>query len=89
MRGALAVSLGLIGLQVLLTSSLNNLIPAAAYLTTLAGKWIDPNTPLIPQAGTTSTAGQGNAGTKPAAGNGLSAASIGGIVTTTLGQFPL
>ncbi len=47
MRGMLAVTLGLIGLQVLLTSPINELVPAVSYLTTVAAKWIDPTVPLI------------------------------------------
>jgi hypothetical protein len=66
-RGALAVALGLIGLQVLLTSRINDLVPAVAYLTTLAARWIDPEVPLIPQP-PGSSAGQATAGTKPGQG---------------------
>lgn len=64
MRGAVAVVLGLIGLQVLLSSNLPNLAPALRYPAQLAADWIDPAKPLIakPVPGSSGSAPIGAAG---------------------------
>ena len=57
MRGFLVMSIAVIGLEVVLTSKLPGLSPLLAYPGQLAGKWMDPGTPLLPQrAGTTAAA---------------------------------
>jgi hypothetical protein len=87
-RGLIAVSLGLIGLQVLLTSPLNELIPAVSYLTTLAGRWIDPTVPLIPDKGgasaTTANSKTGQKMTSASDARELQLAGIGQQIGQTL-----
>jgi hypothetical protein len=75
-----SVALGLIALQVIVTSPINDLIPAMSYLTGLAAKWIDPTVPLIPA---TSSAGSTSStrSTSSADSAGQRLAGIGRITT--------
>ena len=59
MRGFLAVVLGLLGLEVVLTSQLPGLASALTYPATLARAWMDPAQPLIQSKAGTSSAPQG------------------------------
>ena len=83
MRGALAVALGLIALQLFTTSTLPGLVPALSYPATLAAKWMDPTVPLIHSgAGTTGSS------TAPAATPGQTAAQQQGQATAGLTALP-
>lgn len=72
MKGLVAMSLALIGLQVLLTSSVGELVPAVSWVTSAVGKWIDPDVPLIADK-----AGAGTQGGKSSPKIGSAADSLG------------